>query len=109
MREHPVDVGHRSEIAVLHHLTQRGYLVYQPVSVNCRCDFVIAAGSRFVRVQCKTGRVYDGYVEFSARSIRSNRTATLSRSYEGEVDLFVVYCKASDEVYLVPVECATVS
>jgi PD-(D/E)XK endonuclease len=107
MREHPVDVGHRSEIAVLHHLTRRGFVDYQPVSVNCRCDVLIDVGSRFVRVQCKTARVHDGYLLFLARSIRSNRRETLLRTYQGEIDLFFAYCEARDEVYVVPVEEAT--
>ena len=107
MREHPVDVGHRSEIAVLHHLTQRGYVVYQPVSVNCRSDFLVDTGSRFVRVQCKTARARGAYVEFTALSIRSNRTQILGRTYEGEIDVFAAYCEARDEVFLVPIDEAT--
>ena len=107
MREHPVDVGHRSEIAILHHLTRRGFVVYQPVSINCRCDFLIDVGTRFVRVQCKTACVHDTYLTFQARSIRSNRRVTLERTYDGEIDLFLVYCEVLDEVYVVPVEEAT--
>jgi hypothetical protein len=106
-KEHPVDVGLRSEIAILHHLIRRGFVVFQPVNANCRSDLLIDAGTRFIRVQCKTARVHDGYIVFHARSIRSNRNRTLCRTYEGEIDVFMAYCEARDEVYVVPLGQAT--
>jgi hypothetical protein len=42
-KEHPVDVGHRSEIAVLHHLTERGYTVLLPSGFNQRVYVVPVA------------------------------------------------------------------
>ncbi|MDX6666111.1 MAG: hypothetical protein QOG68_2317, partial [Solirubrobacteraceae bacterium] len=59
---HPVDVGIRSEGAILGELSKRGYDVLAPFSYNQRYDFVIDLGDRFLKAQCKTGRLYSGAV-----------------------------------------------
>ena len=92
MREHPVDVGHRSEIAVLHHLTRRGYSSISRSGVNWRCDFLIDAGPRFVRVQCKTACVRDGYLIISGAKYPVESEQTLFRAYQGEIESFCAYC-----------------
>jgi hypothetical protein len=70
---------------------------------------VLDLGDRLVRVRCKTGRLKQGTVEFSARSVRSNTVSARMRSYVGEVDYFAVYCPATREVYVVPCDTTTVS
>jgi hypothetical protein len=42
---HPVDIGLRSEAAVLAELVERGYQVLLPFGVNQRFDFVIMQGA----------------------------------------------------------------
>jgi hypothetical protein len=106
MREHPVDVGHRSEIAILHHLTERGYTVLVPSGFNQRYDLVIDATGRFVRAQCKTGRLRGGTIIFNTCSTRSNTRAAHARAYDGEADVFLVYCAELRKVYVVPVKDA---
>jgi hypothetical protein len=103
MQDHPVDVGHRSEIAILHHLTERGYRVLLPSGVNRRYDLVIDAGNRFIRAQCKTARLRDGTIVFNTCSIRSNTRGALARAYDGEADIFLLYCSELRTVYAVPV------
>jgi hypothetical protein len=85
-------------------LIKRGYGVLVPVGVNQRYDLVIDQGGRFLRVQCKTGRLRRGAIEFRAQSIRSNTRVTQIRGYKGEVDLFAVYCPDTDGVYVIPVD-----
>jgi hypothetical protein len=87
-------------------LVRRGYRVLVPFGVNDRYDLVLDLGDRFLRVQCKTGRLKNGSVIFSARSVRSNRRATLERPYLGEADVLAVYCPGTGRVYAVPVERA---
>lgn len=58
---------------------------------------------RFVRVQCKTGRLRDGVIRFNTVSTRSNRTDVLRRGYEGEVDAFAIWCPQNEMGYFVPV------
>ena len=106
---HPVEVGSRTEAIVLAEFVKRGHKVLLPFGVNHRYDFVIDLGDRFVRAQCKTGRLRRGCVIFHARSIRSNTRGVLARSYLDEVDLFLVYCPQTDRVYSVPADETTTS
>jgi hypothetical protein len=104
LSSHPVDVGRRSEAAIAGELLRRGFEVLQPMSVNARYDLVVDFGDRFARVQCKTGRLRKGVVEFNTVSVRTNTQGWYRRGYEGEVEFFGVYCVATDAVYLVPIE-----
>jgi hypothetical protein len=106
LSSHPVDVGTRTEAAILSELIRRGYNVLLPFGVNQRYDLVLDMGGRFVRVQCKTARLDDGCVVFSSRSVRSNRTRTLFRPYAGEIELFMAFCRATGRLYAVPIEDA---
>jgi hypothetical protein len=65
---------------------------------------VIEQDGRFLTAQCKTGRLRNGAVEFSAQSVQCNTTKTQIRGYEGQVDLFIVHCPANKGVYVVPVK-----
>jgi PD-(D/E)XK nuclease superfamily protein len=103
---HPVDIGHRSEAAIWGRLVRHGYAVLLPCGVNQRYDLVIDDSSGFVRVQCKTGRLKNGVIEFRTCSTRSNTRSAMARDYVGEIDLFAVYCPENDGVYLVPSEGA---
>jgi hypothetical protein len=111
LSKHPVDVGVRSEGAILGELVKQGYDVLMPFSYNQRYDFVIDAGTRFVRAQCKTGRLHTGAIVFNKISTRSSRTAVHRRTYDGDIDLFLVYCPPVDSVYVIPIEeaCAGLS
>jgi PD-(D/E)XK nuclease superfamily protein len=100
--DHPVDVGQRSEAEILAAFIQRGFEVLMPWGTNHRYDMVLDLGDRFLRVQCKTGRLRSGAVEFSAQSVRTNTRQILRRSYHGEVEYFAVYCPANRGVYVVP-------
>jgi hypothetical protein len=74
--------------------------------VNQRYDLVLDTEQGFVRVQCKTGRFRRGSVLFNTQSIRTNRTGTYHRRYDGEIELFAVYCHELQRFYAVPVEVA---
>jgi PD-(D/E)XK endonuclease len=103
---HPVDVGLRTEAAILAELTRRGYQVLVPFGVNQRYDLVLDLDGRFLRVQCKTGRLKRGVITFSTRSVRVNTQRIYYRNYVGEVELFLVYCPETDQIYAVPVDDA---
>src|SRR4051794_30066775 len=99
---HPVDIGIRSEGAILGELSKRGYDVLAPFSYNRRYDCVIDLGDRFLRAQCKTGRLKHGAVIFNKVSVRSSRTAVHRREYDADdVDLFLVYCPPLDAIYAI--------
>jgi len=106
---HPVDVGYRTEAVILAELVKRGHRVLLPFGSNHRYDLVLDTGDRFVRVQCKTGRLRSGAIRYKTRSVRCNTKGTFTRDYDGEIDLFMVYCPDTDRVYAVPVEDAASS
>jgi hypothetical protein len=75
-----------------------------PSGFNQRYDMVIDAGGRFVRAQCKTGRLRAGSIIFNTCSVRSNTRAAHARAYDGEADVFLVYCADVAKVYVVAVD-----
>jgi hypothetical protein len=76
------------------------------VGVNRRYDLVPDLDGEFVRAQCKTGWLRNGSVVFPTRSIRCNSKRTVVRSYDGDADVFLVYCPDTGHVYSVPVDGA---
>jgi hypothetical protein len=101
---HPVDVGLRTEAAILAELVRRGYQVLVPFGTNQRYDLVLDLKGEFVRAQCKTGRLRNGVVIYPTKSLRANMNQVLTRSYIGEVELFLVYCPETGGIYAVPVD-----
>jgi hypothetical protein len=106
---HPVDVGQRTEAAILAELVKRGYRVLVPFGVNQRYDLAIDTGERFLRVQCKTGRLKNGCVYFRTASTRANTLRAFTRDYRGDADVFLVYCQETERVYALDVDEAAAS
>jgi hypothetical protein len=104
---HPVDVGTRTEGAILGALVRRGYSVWVPFGVNHRYDLVLEIEGSFLRAQCKTARLRNGCVEFSAQSVRANTRKTICRDYKNDVELFLVHCPENGGIYAIPIEEAT--
>lgn len=103
IKEHPKTIGERSEAVILARLLLRGEVVLQPFGDNQRYDLVVDRGGQFLRIQCKTGRIINGAVEFQSCS---NAGGYSKRDYLGQIEMFAVYCQSNDSVYLVPVEDA---
>ena len=97
------DVGERSEAQILARLLKRGYTVLLPFGDNQRYDLVVDKAGKFIRVQCKTGKMREGYICFPTASC-ANHCGLGRRDYRGQADFFGVYCPANDKVYLVPVK-----
>lgn len=104
---HPVDVGLRTEAVVTSRLLSVGFQILQPCGFNHRYDLVLDLDGRFVRAQVKTGRLRDGKVQFKTCSVLSNTQRSVLRGYEDEIDVFLVYCAATDGIYAVPVDQAS--
>jgi hypothetical protein len=77
-----------------------------PFGVNQRYDLVLDLDGRFVRAQCKTGRFRNGVVMFSTQSVQCNTRRAVFKDYEGDADVFLVYCPGTGRVYCIPVEDA---
>ncbi len=93
------DVGVRAEGAVMAALIRAGYTVLLPFGVQ-RYDLVIHSSDGYSSVQCKSGVLRAGAVQFRAFSFGPGRPRA---HYQGVVDLFGVYCHENGECYLVPV------
>ena len=104
--EHPKAVGDRSTLAIMLALRDAGFALYVPFGENTRCDLIVDDGVRLSRVQCKTGRLRDGAVRFATCSSYAHHPnpKITSRHYQGEIDLFAVYCPQIGAVYVVPIE-----
>jgi hypothetical protein len=108
-RTHPKAVGDQTTAIVMARLLQVYPIVLLPFGENQRYDLVIDDGERFLRVQCKTGRLRSGAVRFATCSFSyhhpNNRgTRQYMHDYRGAAELFGVYCPETDSVYLVPVD-----
>jgi hypothetical protein len=101
-------VGEVTTARVLAALVALGKRVWLPFGDSSRSDLVIEEeDGRFLRVQCKTGRIIRGAIYFPTSStVARSRTGTktIRRSYRGEIDYFGVFCPDNNNVYLVPTE-----
>ena len=95
-------VGDVSESAVITALIKCGYEVSIPFGENHRYDVIVDKDGVLSRVQIKSGRLRRGVIDYAACSSHFHRKGQNYRSYQGEVDYFGIYCKDTDEVYLVP-------
>jgi hypothetical protein len=100
--------GEISRAQIIAALALQGKAVLVPLSDHQRYDLVVEEEGRFLRVQCKTGRLMKGAVVFYPCSIdsRSKQGGCVRKGYVGEVDVFGVYCSETKTCYLVPVEKA---
>jgi hypothetical protein len=89
-------------------LTLLGRTVLTPMGDFQRYDLGIdlrTPDGRFLRVQCKSGRLRKGAVVFYPTSVdsRSKPGTCIRKGYAGEVDYFGVYCPELNKCYLVPI------
>jgi hypothetical protein len=104
LSRHPVDVGERSEAIIFAELVKRGHQVLIPYGTNHRYDIVIDVGGRFLRAQCKTGRLRKGTIIFATASTRANTLRAYTKPYDADqIDLFLIYCPETDRVYALDV------
>jgi hypothetical protein len=100
-----VERGDASEARVLTELLERGYSVSQPFGDNQRYDLITDDGEDLHRIQVKTGKMKDDYIEFKLTSNRSHASGVEHKPYSSEeIDAFVVYCPDNEGIYWVPVE-----
>ena len=103
---HPKDIGDRSTLAIMLALRMQGFAILVPFGENTRYDLAIDGGGALRRVQCKSGRLRDGAVQFATCSTYAHHPSPkiVRRHYQGQVDDFAVYCHDLGTVYLIPIE-----
>ena len=94
--------GNLSEAKILAALVEAGYVVSEPFGDGHKYDYVIDDGVTLQRLQCKTGRLKRGCVEFNAYSVAGNSNGK-RQGYSNLADIFAVFCSDNEQVYLVPV------
>jgi hypothetical protein len=103
MIPNPTSKGKTSEAIILARLVQLGRSVLIPWGEE-RYDLALDdGGGRVTRVQCKTGNVRDGCVNFKT-SITDARRPGGDGGYAGQIDAFAVYCPQNDKSYLIPID-----
>lgn len=96
-------IGAVTVSAVQFALLKKGYNVLVPVNEGLRYDLVAEIEGQFHRVQCKTGILKPGFIEFRNYTVRRGG---LNIEYGDTIDYFGVYCPQNEKVYLLPqVEC----
>lgn len=94
--------GECSEGKILARLLELGYAISLPFGNNQRYDMILDKDGKFTRAQCKTGRLVDGKVTFAVAS--KHWKTSVRHSYQGQIDVFLVYCPQTEKVYWVPIE-----
>lgn len=104
MKPHKIK-GDKTEAIILAELIKKGYNVSIPFGENQRYDLIIDMNGVLERIQCKTGRVENGYVRFNTSSSTHNKRT----NYKNQIEAFIVYCFELDKLYYIPIDKATVS
>lgn len=102
----PKGIGEQSESQILARFLKHGLTVLMPFGDNQRYDLVVDEDGDFIRVQCKTANLERDGRSFTFPTASSNWYRGTTRTYIGEVDVFAVYSREEDEVYIVKVDNA---
>lgn len=94
--------GDLTESIVITELKKRDIGVSIPFGNNERYDVIVESDTgELYSAQIKSGWVTDGVIKFHAKTQHTNSQGNTYKPYEGDVDLFLVYCEETDGLYLV--------
>ena len=98
--------GDITEFEIATALLRSGRTVLRPLSAGLRYDLAVDNGDgTIMRIQCKTGNLRAGTVEFRAYNADARRPYGVR--YWGQIEAFAVFCPANRGVYLVPIAMLT--
>lgn len=89
--KNPNEIGDYSEMYIMTRFIKLGYNVSIPFG-DYRYDLIIDGGSDLYKIQIKTSKNYDGSFAFDCSYTKN------------DIDYFVVFNKANEKIYCVPVE-----
>lgn len=98
--------GDTAEAYVLAGLVSTGLTVLKPWGDNARYDLVVDCHGRFIRIQCKTGRLRNGCVVFRTYGVGRDRSKVTHYTPE-DIDYYGVWCLETQATYLLPVREVT--
>lgn len=94
--------GDLTEAIVIAELKRRSIPVSLPFGDNDRYDLVLETPEGgLLRMQVKTGWLSDGKIEFHARSQHTNSQGNVYKSYDGDINYFVVFSHDLETLYLI--------
>ena len=103
-------IGDTSTAHILAKLLDNGYKVLLPFGENCRYDLAIDLGNKFIRIQCKTGKLINDTIRFQtftvSRCPNSERADKkwLTKSYDAtEIDAYMIYSPNLNKIYIAPI------
>ena len=98
--------GAIAEAAIALAAMKLGVDVYRPLGEGGRCDLILDAGLRLLRVQCKWAALADEVLIVRCYTFRRTRTGWKKTTYSvDEVDVIGAYCMELDRCFLIPIEC----
>ena len=104
MSENTKARGERSEAHVLAAVLDRGWAASIPFGNNQRYDLILDDGESLFLTQIKTAWLAGGCLVFATAS--KNGFTGVRQTYEGDIDMFLVYSPELKKVYRVPVDAA---
>jgi hypothetical protein len=96
------EYGNSSEAIVLAAYLEAGFAISIPFGAGASYDLVVDTGHRLFKVQVKTAWLSHGCVHYKSQRRQPGHGLTRRTYREGEVDYFVAYCPANENLYAVP-------
>jgi len=100
----PKQKGVISELQIIAKLSLIGYHILLPIGDNERYDIVANKNDKFLRIQCKTGKIINNAVQVELTSSRMNTKKTYRRTYVGQIDAFAIYEPTTKRIFLIPID-----
>jgi hypothetical protein len=94
----PKGIGDKSTAQILAAFLIADMKVLTPFGDRFRYDLVVDEGGKFIRVQCKTAKFKGDSFEFSCNSNNWNSGKVMS--YKGQCEVFAVYLREMNKVYV---------
>jgi hypothetical protein len=94
-----------AEAVIAAQAVKAGVNVLRPLAEGGRYDRLFEIEERFVRVQCKSGKLRDDVIIVPTRTCRHTPRGYVRTTYDAsEVDAIAVYCHETSGCYLSPIE-----
>ena len=101
----PSQKGAIAEAVIAAEAIKAGIEVLRPVAEGGRYDLVFDLGSRFLRVQCKSGSRRGDVIAVRTGTCRLTPRGYVRTIYNRtEVDAIAIYCADLDSCYFMPIE-----
>jgi len=96
----PKGIGEKSEAMIMAAFLRADKTVLQPFGDNQRYDLVIDEEGEFFRIQCKTALLSKDKKYFEYPTSSQNWNSKKRKNYIGQADLFAVYLREEDEIFI---------